>query len=96
MHLLALALFWFWFKGRFVQIDVDTALDVSRTHRGLAIAGGTVIAAGIALIALVAGNWEYLKGRREDHGRGAEQCRCRRVLAIGLALTYASRARKDH
>jgi hypothetical protein len=57
MHLLALALFWFWFKGRFVQIDVDTALDVSRTHRGLAIAGGT---------------------------------------AIGLALSFASRARKDH
>ena len=24
MHLLALALFWFWFKGRFVQVNVDT------------------------------------------------------------------------
>ena len=25
MHLSALALFWFWFRGRFVQVDVDTA-----------------------------------------------------------------------
>src|SRR6187399_715676 len=52
MHVLALALFWFWFKGRFVQIDVDTPLDVSRTHVGLALSGAIVAAAGAALAAL--------------------------------------------
>ena len=29
MHLLALALFWFWFKGRFVQVNVDAGIDES-------------------------------------------------------------------
>src|SRR5690349_282192 len=60
MHVLALALVWFWFKGRFVQIDVDTPLDVSRTHGGLAVAGVIVAAVGAALAALVVVNWAYL------------------------------------
>ena len=29
MHLLALALFWFWFKGRFVQVNVDAGSTMS-------------------------------------------------------------------
>ena len=29
MHLAGLALFWFWFHGRFVQVNVDAGLDTS-------------------------------------------------------------------
>jgi ACS family hexuronate transporter-like MFS transporter len=94
MHVLALALFWFWFKGRFVQIDIDKPLDVSRTHRGLAIAGGIVAAAGVVLIALVAANWGYLKGAVKITGAVQSGVVACAVLAIGLAISYASRARK--
>jgi MFS transporter, ACS family, hexuronate transporter len=94
MHVLALALFWFWFKGRFVQIDIDRPLDVSRTHGGLAIAGGMVAAAGVVLIALVAANWNYLKGAVKITGAVQSGVVACAVLAIGLAISYASRARK--
>ena len=62
MHLLGLALFWFWFKGRFVQVDVDTALDVAVTHRGLRSPVASSRSSGLVLAVLVSSNWEY-------HGR---------------------------
>ena len=94
MHILALALFWFWFKGRFVQIDVDKPLDVSRTHGGLAISGGIVALAGAALAALVISNWEYLKGVVKITGAVQSAVVAAAVFLIGLALFYASRPKK--
>jgi MFS transporter, ACS family, hexuronate transporter len=91
MHVLALALFWFWFKGRFVQIDVDKPLDVSRTHGGLAVAGSIVAAAGIGLALLVSSNWDYLKGVVKITGAVQSGVVAAAVFAIGLALFYASR-----
>jgi ACS family hexuronate transporter-like MFS transporter len=93
MHLAALLLFWLWFKGRIEQIDVDTPLDVSRTHGGLAIAGALVAVAGLALAALVAGNWEYLKGAVRITGAVQSGVVAGAVFFIGLALFYASRPR---
>jgi ACS family hexuronate transporter-like MFS transporter len=93
MHVLALALFWFWFKGRFAQIDVDRPLDVSRTHGGLAIAGGIVAAVGISLAALVASNWDYLKSAVKITGAVQSSVVAAAVFLIGLALFYASRPR---
>ncbi|MBC8025911.1 MAG: MFS transporter [Steroidobacteraceae bacterium] len=93
MHLLALALFWFWFKGRFVQIDVDSPLDVSRTHGGLALAGGIVAAAGVTLAMLVGSNWEYLKGAVKITGAVQSSVVAGAVFLIGVALFYASRPR---
>jgi ACS family hexuronate transporter-like MFS transporter len=93
MHVLALALFWFWFKGRFVQIDVDTPLDVSRTHGGLAISGVIVSLLGAALAALVIGNWEYLVGAVKITGAVQSIVVAAAVLLIGVALFYASRPR---
>jgi ACS family hexuronate transporter-like MFS transporter len=94
MHILALALFWFWFKGRFVQIDVDKPLDTSRTHGGLAISGGIVALAGAALAALVISNWEYLKGVVKITGAVQSAVVAGAVFLIGLALFYASRPKK--
>jgi ACS family hexuronate transporter-like MFS transporter len=94
MHILALALFWFWFKGRFAQIDVDRPLDVSRTHGGLAIAGSIVAAVGVTLAVLVASNWDYLKGAVKITGAVQSSVVAGAVFLIGMALFYASRARK--
>jgi ACS family hexuronate transporter-like MFS transporter len=94
MHILALALFWFWFKGRFVQIDVDTPLDVSRAHGGLAIAGGHVALIGAALAALVYSTWEYQKGVVKITGDVQSIVVAAAVFLIGVALFYASRPRR--
>jgi MFS transporter, ACS family, hexuronate transporter len=94
MHVLALALFWFWFKGRFVQIDVDKPLDVSGTHGGLALAGVIVAAAGAALAALVFGNWAYLVEAVKITGAVQSAVVAGAVFLIGVALFYASRPRK--
>jgi len=94
MHILALALFWFWFKGRFVQIDVDKPLDVSRTHGGLAISGGIVALVGATLAALVISNWEYLKSVVKITGAVQSAVVAAAVFLIGLALFYASRPKK--
>jgi ACS family hexuronate transporter-like MFS transporter len=93
MHLTALLLFWLWFKGRIEQIDIDKPLDVSRTHGGLAVAGVLVAVAGMALAALVAGNWEYLKGAVRITGAVQSGVVAGAVFLIGLALFYASRPR---
>jgi len=95
MHVLALALFWFWFKGRFVQIDVDTPLDVSRTHVGLALSGAIVAAAGAALAALVIGNWAYLVNVVKITGAVQSIVVAAAVFLIGVALFYASRPKKS-
>jgi ACS family hexuronate transporter-like MFS transporter len=94
MHVLALALFWFWFKGHFVQIDVDTPLDVSRTHGGLAVSGVIVLVVGAALAALVIGNWGYLVGAVKITGAVQSIVVAAAVFLIGVALFYASRPRK--
>jgi MFS transporter, ACS family, hexuronate transporter len=94
MHVLALALFWFWFKGRFVQIDVDKPLDVGGTHGGLALAGVIVAAAGAVLAALVFGNWDYLVGAVKITGAVQSAVVAGAVFFIGLALFYASRPQK--
>jgi ACS family hexuronate transporter-like MFS transporter len=93
MHVLALALFWIWFKGKFVQIDVDTPLDVGRTHRGLAVSGGIVAAAGAGLAVLVASNWDYLVQVVKITGAVQSAVVAAAVFAIGAALLHASRAR---
>ena len=93
MHLIGLALFWFWFHGRIVQVDVDTPLDVRHTHRGLAISGAIVALAGIALAVLVGSNWEYLKSGVKITGAVQSGVVAGAVFLIGVALFYASRPR---
>jgi hypothetical protein len=47
------------------------------------------------LIALVAANWDYLKGAVKITGAVQSGVVACAVLAIGLAISYASRARKS-
>jgi ACS family hexuronate transporter-like MFS transporter len=94
MHVIALALFWFWFKGRFVQIDVDTPLDVSHTHGGLAVSGVIVAAAGAALAARVIGTWAYSIDAVKITGAVQSIVVAAAVFMIGVALFYASRPQK--
>ena len=91
MHLLSLALFWIWFRGRIVQVDVDTPLDVSRSHAGLAIAGVIVTLAGAALATLVFNYWEYLRETVRITGAVQSGVVAAAVFLIGVALFYASR-----
>ena len=92
---MALLLFWLWFKGRIEQIDVDTTLDVSRTHGGLAVAGVLVALAGLVLATLVASNWEYLKDAVRITGAVQSGVVAGAVFFIGLALFYASRPKRS-
>jgi len=94
MHLLALALFWIWFKGRIVQIDVDKPLDVSHTHVGLATAGVIVAGVGVILANLINSNWDYLVKAVKITGAVQSAVVAGAVFFIGLALFYASRPRK--
>ena len=77
--------------GRIVQVDVDTPLDVSRSHGALAIAGVIVALAGAALATLVFNYWEYLRERCSITGAVQSGVVAAAVFLIGVALFYASR-----
>jgi hypothetical protein len=77
-----------------VQIDVDTPLDVSRTHGGLAVSGMIVAALGAVLASLVSANWGYLVDAVQITGAVQSIVVAAAVFAIGVALFYASRPRK--
>ena len=93
MHLIALALFWVWFKGKIPHVSVDQPLDVNHTHKGLAISGVVVAIAGGALALLVTNNWEYLKGVVKIQGAVQSVVVAVAIFLIGAALFYASRPR---
>ena len=79
MHLLALALFWFWFKGRFVQVNVDAGLEIrART----AVSWSPVLRSrrsDLRCSAMVYTNWAHDGQRRQSHGCRAGGGRCGRV-----------------
>src|SRR5690349_12686328 len=94
MHIIALALFWFWFKGNIPHVSVDKNLDVGHTHRGLAIAGVLVAILGAVLAWLVMDNWEYLKSAVKIQGAVQSEVVAVAIFLIGAALFYASRPKK--
>ena len=91
MHLTSLLLFWFWFRGRFTQVDVDVPLDISRTHRGLAIGGLLVTAGGFALGAYVLNTWAHIVELVKLNGALGAATVAGGFVIIGAALVYASR-----
>src|SRR4029078_11784230 len=58
MHLLSLAIFWFWFRGRFDPVDVDAGVDLHSRHTPLLASGGVIAVIGMALALLIAFNWD--------------------------------------
>jgi ACS family hexuronate transporter-like MFS transporter len=95
MHIIALAIFWFWFKGHIPHVSVDKALDTSHSHGGLAISGVLVAILGAGLAWLVINNWEYLKGAVKIQGAVQSVVVAIAIFLIGAALFYASRPKKQ-
>jgi ACS family hexuronate transporter-like MFS transporter len=94
MHIIALAIFWVWFKGRIPHVSVDQDLDVDHTHRGLAIAGVVVAILGAGLAWVVLNNWDYLVAAVKIQGAVQSEVVAVAIFLIGAALFYASRPKK--
>jgi ACS family hexuronate transporter-like MFS transporter len=94
MHLTALLLFWVWFKGRIVPVNVDRGLDLQRSSGGLALAGAIVCAFGAFLGWFVYRNWEYLIGVVKISGGAQAIVVAVGIVIIGAALLWASRPQK--
>ena len=93
MHLTALLLFWIWFRGHIVQVDVDKALDLSRPHRTLAVAGSIVCLFGAVVGWFVHRHWDSLVSIVKLSGGAQAIVVAAGIVIIGLALLYASRPR---
>ena len=89
MHLTSLAVFWFWFQGRFEQVDVDAGLDVSRPHRVLLAAGSLVALVGTALAWLIGVNWDVCVAAAKFSGAAQALTAAIGLGLIGSALVIA-------
>jgi hypothetical protein len=87
-------LFWFWFKGRFVQVNVDTDIDESKAHRGLIFSGLALMVFGSIL-----GGWEYnnlalIISVVKVTGAAGAAVVAGGFVIIGLGLIYAGMAKR--
>jgi ACS family hexuronate transporter-like MFS transporter len=87
MHLLALALFWFWFKGASCRSTSTPARRSSRTHRRPASPAPSSLAAW-RLLGCVVSELGLHGEPSSSHGRRCRRVVAARVLVIG-ALFYA-------
>lgn len=94
MHLLALTLFWFWFKARFVQVNVDAGLDTRGAHRGLIGGAVVILVAGVCLLSFVSRNWDYIVSIVKFSGALQAAIAAGGFGVIGLALLYAGLPKK--
>jgi ACS family hexuronate transporter-like MFS transporter len=94
MHLAALLLFWFWFKGRFEQVNVDTAIDESRAHRGLISSGMALMVFGAMLCAWEYNNLTLIVSVVKATGAASAAVVAGGFVIIGLALIYAGMAKR--
>jgi len=94
MHLTSLLIFWLWFRGRFTPVDVDAALDTSRTHQGLAVSGLLVAIAGLTLGAYVMNQWVHIVELVKLNGALGAATVAGGFAVIGAALIYAALPRR--
>ena len=94
MHIASWLLFAFWFRGRFVQVDIDAAMDTRHAHRPLLVSGAVVMAAGLALAAWISANWALCVAAAKLSGAAQAMTAALGVALIGAALLYAGRPRK--
>jgi ACS family hexuronate transporter-like MFS transporter len=95
MHVLALGLFWFWFKAKFVQVNVDAGLDTRAMHKGLIAAAVVVLAAGIWLLSFVSQQWDYIVSIVKFSGALQAAIAAGGFGLIGIALGYAGLPKKS-
>ncbi|MFG6416481.1 MFS transporter [Roseateles sp. DC23W] len=94
MHLTSLAIFWFWFRGRFERVNLDAALDLTQRHRGLLTAGGVLALLGLGLTALIAANWQACVAAAKFSGAAQALTAAIGLGLIGALLTYAGRSHR--
>jgi ACS family hexuronate transporter-like MFS transporter len=94
LHVMSLAIFWFWFKGKFEQVKVDSSFDTSRLHRGLIAAGLAILALAAWLLTLVTHRWEFIVNIVKFSGALQAALAAVGFGLIGVALLYASMPRR--
>jgi ACS family hexuronate transporter-like MFS transporter len=89
MHPLSLLIFWLVLKGRFEQVDLAAARDLSRVHPPLIVAGLIVTAVGLALVGLIVANWHVCVAAATLSGAATAATAAGGVAVLGLTLVYA-------
>lgn len=95
MHLTSLAIFWFWFRGRFEPVDVDAGVDLHSRHNALLTAGGVIAVLGLALAALIGTNWDVCVAATSLSGAAQALTAAVGVCLIGLGLFYAGMPKRS-
>jgi ACS family hexuronate transporter-like MFS transporter len=95
MHPLSLLIFWFTLGRNFEMADVDKVLNMDRKSKPLIIAGGVLIAVGIALTTLIYLNWEICVKAASLAGAAQALTAGIGVGLIGATLLYAGQSRKQ-
>ena len=95
MHLASLALYWFWFHGRFERVDIAAAgLDLARPHRALLASGAIVALAGAGLAWAIGSNWAACVAAASLSGSAQALTAALGLVLIGAALGYAGRPQR--
>jgi ACS family hexuronate transporter-like MFS transporter len=89
MHPISLALYWLWLRGTFEMADVDRLPDLRRAHTPLLASGGLIAVAGLALVGVIAANWERCVQAAKLAGAAQAVTAAAGVVLIGMALVYA-------
>ncbi|HET9863041.1 MAG TPA: MFS transporter [Steroidobacteraceae bacterium] len=95
MHLLSLAIYWFWFKGRFDPVDVDAGIDLHSRHTPLLASGSVIAILGFALMLLIGLNWDVCVQATNLSGAAQALTAALGVFVIGGGLAYAGMAKKQ-
>jgi len=93
MHLISIAIYWFWFRGRFDPVDVDAGIDLHSRHTPLLTSGTVITLIGIALSLLIGFNWDVCVKATSLSGAAQAMTAALGVFVIGAGLTYAGMAK---
>jgi MFS transporter, ACS family, hexuronate transporter len=94
MHLTSLAIFWFWFRGRFDPVDVDAGIDLTSRHTPLLTAGSIIGVLGVVLATLIGLNWELCVAATSKSGAAQALTAAIGVCIIGFGLLHAGLPKK--
>ena len=94
MHVLALALFWFWFKGRFVQVNVDAGLDKTVMHEGCWSPVESSRFSALLYLRCCMAHWENMVSIVKLSGALQAAMAAGGFVVIGVALLYAGLPRR--
>lgn len=95
MHLCSLAVYWFWFRGRFVRVDVEAGVALSQPHRVLLGAGGLLTLIGAGLAWAIGANWSVCVAAASLSGAAQAVTAAAGLVLIGGLLAYAGKGRRS-